>query len=75
MSGEALVSQAQLIEVYSIIQNNKLTHQFVIHLAVHRFIVPTIAVTRLGEEEGIRAPGLLVANEEKSEIRHGATIT
>jgi hypothetical protein len=25
-----------------------LTHQFVLHLAVHQFIVSTIAVTRLG---------------------------
>ena len=28
-----------------------------------------------GGREGIRTPGLLVANEEKSEIRHGAAIT
>jgi hypothetical protein len=28
-----------------------------------------------GGREGIRTLGLLVANEEKSEIRHGAAIT
>ena len=28
-----------------------------------------------GGRGGIRTPGLLVANEEKSEIRHGAAIT
>ena len=28
-----------------------------------------------GGREGIRTPGLLVANEEKSKIRHGAAIT
>jgi hypothetical protein len=30
---------------------------------------------RNGGREGIRTPGLLIANEEKSEIRHGAAIT
>jgi hypothetical protein len=28
-----------------------------------------------GGREGIRTPDLLIANEEKSEIRHGAAIT
>ena len=30
---------------------------------------------KFGGREGIRTPGLLVANEEKSNIRHGATTT
>jgi hypothetical protein len=30
---------------------------------------------RFGGREGIRTPGLLVANEEKSKLRRGATIT
>ena len=28
-----------------------------------------------GGREGIRTPGLLIANEEKSKLRRGATIT
>jgi hypothetical protein len=34
-----------------------------------------LSILRFGGREGIRTPGLLVANEEKSMIRHGATIT
>jgi len=32
-------------------------------------------VENVGGREGIRTPGLLVANEEKSKLRRGATIT
>jgi hypothetical protein len=32
-------------------------------------------IEKNGGREGIRTPGLLVANEEKSKLRHGATIT
>jgi hypothetical protein len=44
---------------------------------VEQFIVleGALRILRLGGREGIRTPGLLVANEEKSEIRHGAAIT
>jgi hypothetical protein len=34
-----------------------------------------LSILRSGGREGIRTPGLLIANEEKSEIRHGAAIT
>jgi hypothetical protein len=34
-----------------------------------------LSILRFGGRDGIRTPGLLVANEEKSEIRHGAAIT
>jgi hypothetical protein len=34
-----------------------------------------VSPLKSGGREGIRTPGLLVANEEKSEIRHGAAIT
>ena len=34
-----------------------------------------LSILRFGGREGIRTLGLLVANEEKSEIRHGAAIT
>jgi hypothetical protein len=30
---------------------------------------------RNGGREGIRTPGLLIANEDKSKLRRGATIT
>jgi len=41
------------------------------------FAVPKSWLSRLesGGREGIRTPGLLVANEEKSKIRCGTTIT
>ena len=35
----------------------------------------TVSLLKSGGREGIRTPALLVANEEKSMIRHGATIT
>ena len=41
------------------------------------FAIPKSRLSRLesGGREGIRTPGLLVANEEKSKLRLGATIT
>ena len=32
-------------------------------------------IDEFGGREGIRTPGLLVANEEQSKLRHGATLT
>ena len=40
--------QIRTEQIEFVIQSGELTHQFVFHLAVHQFIVPTIAVTRLG---------------------------
>jgi hypothetical protein len=34
-----------------------------------------LSILRFGGREGIRTPGLLVANEEKSKLRLGATVT
>jgi hypothetical protein len=39
--------QIRTEQVEFVIQSDKLTHQFVLHLAVHLFIVPFVAVTRL----------------------------
>jgi len=35
-------------QIEFVIQSDELTHQLVLHLAVHQYIVPAIAVTRLG---------------------------
>jgi hypothetical protein len=34
-----------------------------------------LSILRFGGRDGIRTHDLLIANEEKSEIRHGAAIT
>jgi hypothetical protein len=39
--------QIRAEQIEFVIQSDKLTHQLVLHLAVHQFIVPTIGVTRL----------------------------
>jgi hypothetical protein len=40
--------QIRAEQIEFVIQNDKLTHQLVLHVAVHQSIVPTIAVTWLG---------------------------
>lgn len=40
--------QIRAEQIQFVIQSDKLAHQLVLHLAVHQFIVPTIAATRLG---------------------------
>jgi hypothetical protein len=40
--------QIRAEQIEFVIQSDKLIHQLVLYLAVHQFIVPTIAVTRLG---------------------------
>ncbi len=42
------IYQIRAEQIEFVIQSDELTHQFVLHLAVHQFIVSTIAVTRLG---------------------------
>jgi len=39
--------QIRTEQIEFVIQRDKLTHQVVLHLAVHLFIVPTVAVIRL----------------------------
>jgi hypothetical protein len=49
------MNQIRAEQIEFVIQSDELTHQLVLHLAVHQFIVPAIPVTRLDDYNAGRA--------------------
>jgi hypothetical protein len=61
--------QIRTEQIEFVIQSDKLTHQVVLHLAVHLFIVPTVAVMVVAIDQEISEETFLVSEEELFE-RH-----